>query len=237
MCRHNQPDLHYFFDNKSNKSVSFDQNEMKIIEELIQDDIKHKGKTTNVGAKEQEETREIEMGSKHCQGPVEQEDAKSTERSLYRLLEKFLSRRQDSFGILKNETFRSESTSSSVCPTGTYGIRKNSLNAELVSGKLDGLARNLSDHERKLEILRDAGKQVIAKTKDLDQITSNLILYGSNQLEPWRQNISTLTEGILNGVRALEARLDSTIDGCVTMEARVARLRRNFWTSREKMIV
>ena len=103
-------------------------------------------------------------------------------------------------------------------------IETQALNPSLleeVQGSMEGVYRNLIDCEKKIMVLGEVGGQIAAKTKELDQKTENLMLYGFQNLEPWRGNISSMTENILNGARALEAKVESTFDGYTVLEKRI----------------
>ena len=89
--------------------------------------------------------------------------------------------------------------------------------------KFDRVCEHLLDHERKIEILRDAGEQAIVKTRELDQVKNQIISY-TNSLEPWKSNISVLTEDILNGARALEGAVNSSVQGMMELNSRVITL-------------
>ena len=97
--------------------------------------------------------------------------------------------------------------------------------------KIDRICEHLFDHDRKIEILKDVGEQVIAKTLELDQAREFIMNYASS-LEPWRSCISVLTDDILNGARALERIVNSTVEGCTELNSRVVALEAELYNMR-----
>ena len=183
---------------------------MEIIEELIQKDIKCRQMTKEISKEDQGSICQMHQHpSAGIQGPKNEEKINC---QLFSVMD------------CSCQTFQTGATNNHFHSVSVLEKAIDFAEPKLARDTVDGLFRNLNVHEQKLEVLRDAGEQIIVKTRELDQIASNLLHYGSNQLEPWRQNISMVTEGILNGARVLEARLDSTINGCAELEVRVNRL-------------
>jgi len=54
----------------------------------------------------------------------------------------------------------------------------------------------------------------------------------ASSLEPWRSCISVLTDDILNGARALERIVNSTVEGCTELNSRVVALEAELYNMR-----
>ena len=124
-----------------------------------------------------------------------------------------LSRKEEPVKVLSVESYGMKSQM-------TLDLDSNGSNTKFIQEKVERVYGHLYDHERKIEILKDVGEQVIMKTMELDQVKEQIISYASS-LEPWRTDISVLTDGILNGARALESRVNSTIEGFTELTSRI----------------
>jgi len=146
-------------------------------------------------------------------GQVKQSD--SPDETCFRLLTTFINQLNKSNEIDKYQI------------PAMYGI-SNKIDyftpLECLKGSLNLAQKDLNDHNKKLSFLDEIGGQMLDKLRDLDQLTGSLLNYGTHNLQPWRESITTMTENILNGARCLEAKVENTFDGCAELERRIIKL-------------
>jgi len=60
-------------------------------------------------------------------------------------------------------------------------------------------SNQLSDHENKIWILHDYSLQLTSKYRDCESLLRNVFDYGTNILEPWRKDVDSVIQSILDG--------------------------------------
>ena len=76
-------------------------------------------------------------------------------------------------------------------------------------------------HEQKLWALTNTSQQLIGKTCELSFMVERMMTYGLNDIEPWRREVSSLVDCILDGSRSLENTMITTLEDCRELDRRV----------------
>ena len=83
--------------------------------------------------------------------------------------------------------------------------------------------QQLQNQEQRIWLLRDLNEQLARKTLELNNAVGSMMNYGSQSLEPWRNEVSMILQGVLGGAKELEERVYQTIDGCRELESIVSK--------------
>ncbi len=82
----------------------------------------------------------------------------------------------------------------------------------------------LTEHEGKLVLLGDYTFQVIEKVKELAFTWDEMWNYGTNILEPWRNEVSNTIRVVLEGAETLQNTVGNIYGGCINLENRISQL-------------
>jgi len=69
--------------------------------------------------------------------------------------------------------------------------------------------------------MKGINEQMVDKIRELDSSVDKLFVYGSQNLVPWREEISILVNQILEGVKGLDNKVSNMYNGCSCLENRL----------------
>jgi len=111
----------------------------------------------------------------------------------------------------------------SHCQNGEKANQQNEIMTRVqgMGRAVDCMERHLSGQENKLSAMMLFNNQIVSKTRELDNTMKQLLQYGNELLEPWRENVSNILSSILDSSKNLENIVSVTITDYQELNRRV----------------